>query len=617
MMKRMFVVLCCALGLLMPGPIYAENVKMDEVVVTATRTEALRSQLPASVTVISRKEIEEGQAATLSELLRDVPGLDVVQQGGAGKMTSVFIRGAKSEHTLVLIDGVRVNSPTSGGFDFADLVVDNIERIEIIRSPLSTLYGSDAMGGVIQIFTKRGKVSSASASLEGGSYGTMRETVSTEVKREIYDMSLSASRLDTEGFSVFKAGSERDGYQNTSISTRLGKTTDSGRIDLTSHLVQGVTELDGCKFDASFTPYDCDNPAYEQERRLALVGFKFQSQPSPAWGQLFSTSLATERLVNRDPDLNGINSRIDTDIRTIDWQHTIHTNDGNQLTFGYEWQHKEGVNQGNFSKDLSNHAVYLQEQKGLGTPVQVLAGIRWDESTAYDSAVTYRLGISYLQEENVKWHAQYGTGFRGPTLNDLFWPGAGNPDLKPEKSNGWEVGVEQGLSESTSLSLNYYENVFKDLIQWAPIDPSDPFSLWMPQNVGRADSSGWEGEVRWNLAAFLQLTGNYVYDDTEDKENGGYLIRRPLNKYGAEMKIGSPDRNLGIHFLHVGRRFDSQGNQNPLSAYNRIDLTGSYRLTGHVETFGRIENLLDKEYEEARGYNTPGFSTYAGLRMSF
>src|SRR3989337_46002 len=177
-MKKVFVVLCGVLGLLMPGPIYAENVKMDEVVVTATRSEALRSQIPASVTVISRKEIEEGQAATLSELLRDVPGLDVVQQGGAGKTTSIFIRGAESRHTLVLIDGIRVNSPTTGGFDFADLNIEDVERIEIVRSPLSTLYGSDALGGVIQIFTKRGKASSASASLEGGSYGTTRETVS-------------------------------------------------------------------------------------------------------------------------------------------------------------------------------------------------------------------------------------------------------------------------------------------------------------------------------------------------------------------------------------------------------------------------------------------------------
>ena len=207
-MKRMLVVLCCALGLLRPGPIYAENVKMDEVVVTATRTEALRYQTPASVTVISRKEIEEGQAATLSEVLRDVPGLDVVQQGGAGKTTSIFIRGAESRHTLVLIDGIRVNSPTAGGFDFADLNIGDVERIEIVRSPLSTLYGSDAIGGVIQIITKRGTASSATVGFEGGSYGTAKEDISAEVKKENYDLALTASRRDREAFYIPAGGGQ-------------------------------------------------------------------------------------------------------------------------------------------------------------------------------------------------------------------------------------------------------------------------------------------------------------------------------------------------------------------------------------------------------------------------
>src|SRR3972149_5274722 len=246
MMKRMFVVLCCALGLLMPGPICAENVKMDEVVVTATRSEALRSQIPASITVISRKEIEEGQAATLSEVLRDVPGLDVVQQGGAGKTTSIFIRGAESRHTLVLIDGIRVNSPTAGGFDFADLYIGDVERIEIVRSPLSTLYGSDAIGGVIQIITKRGTDSSATVAFEGGSYGTAKEDISAKVKKDNYDLTLTASRRDVEGFSQASAGSERDAHQNTTLSSRIGILRKGAtRIDITARLTESKTDLDG------------------------------------------------------------------------------------------------------------------------------------------------------------------------------------------------------------------------------------------------------------------------------------------------------------------------------------------------------------------------------------
>lgn len=616
-MKSRIVMLGCALSLLTFNSLHAESIRMDEVVITATRTEIQRSQIPASVTVITAGDIEERHASSVSDLLRDIPGIDVARQGGTGKMTSVFIRGAKSEHTLVLIDGMRVNSPTSGGFDFADLTVNDIERIEIIRGPLSTLYGSDAIAGVIQIFTKKAKTSSVSASLEGGSYGTTKEAVSLGVKRDILDMNIAASHLDTEGFSVFKAGSEKDGYQNTAVSARLGKTTGTGRIDLTGHFVNGKTDLDGCKFDSTWTPYDCDNPAYEQERRLTLAGLRYQSKPSSIWEQTLSASLTTEHLKNSDPDPNGINSTIDTGIRTADWQNNIRTSEGNLLTLGYEWQNKDGDNKGSFSKSFTNHAVYLQDQLGGGSPVQFLAGVRWDDSTIYESALTYRFGLTWLQMDSLKWHAQYGTGFKGPTLNDMFWPGAGNTNLKPEKSSSMEAGVETSLSDSFSLSLNYYQNDFKDLIQWAPIDPSDPYSLWNPQNVGHAVSSGVEAEMRWMPLSFLQFAGNYIYDDTEDKNNGGYLMRRPLNKYSADMKIGDSSRNIAIHFIHVGRRFDSPKNLNPLSAYNRVDLTGDYSLTQSVKVFGRIENLFDKDYEEAKGYNTAGVSGYGGVKVTY
>jgi len=596
-------------GLIFSGPVLAEGISLDEIVVTATRTEVPRSQIPGAITVITSKDIESAQVSNIPDLLRNITGIDVIQQGGAGKEASIFIRGANSEHTLLLIDGVRVNSTTTGGFDFGDLAVDNIERIEIIRGPSSTLYGSDAIGGVIQIITKRAKTSTASTSLEVGSFGTTRETISTEVKKERFDLSLAASHMDTEGFSAVKSGSERDGYQNTTISSRMGLSPGSAtRIDMTARLSESKTELDG---------WNIDDPNYQQQRRWYVLGIAISSPIATLWDHKLSLSSSGDRLVGLDVDTPFNRYTIDTGTWTVDWQHNIRTKDGSRLTFGYEWQRREGENQGNFRRSFSNHAIYLQDQRGGDGPVQLLAGIRWDESTIYESAFTYRVGLSYLQTEGVRWHAQYGTGFKGPSLNDLFWPGVGNPDLKSEKSHGWEVGVDRGLSDSLSLSLNYYENVFEDLIQWAPIDPSDPYSLWMPQNVGRAVSSGWEAEMSWAPASFINLTVNYNYNDTEDRENGGYLIRRPLNKYGAEMKIGDPGRNLALRFLHVGRRFDAQGNQNPLAAYNRIDLTGLYRIGGGLEAFGRIENLLDAEYEEARGYGVAGFSSYGGLRMTF
>lgn len=607
-MYWILVVFCSVFSLLSSGNIYAENVKMDEIVVTATRTEVQGAVIPGSVTVITSKEIEARQVSTVPDLLRDVPGLDVVQRGGLGGSTTVSMRGGNAGHTLVLIDGVRVNSLTLGFFDFADLTVDNIERVEIIRGPLSTLYGSDAISGVIQIFTKKAKGSSGTLSLEVGSYGTMRETISTELNKDQYNLSLTASRMDAEGFSALKAGAEKDGYKNTTVSSRIGINRGGAtRIDLTARLTEAMTELD--------QDFGGDDPNYQQERHLGVIGMSLSSAVTGTWNQKITFSSSIDRLLGLDEDTPFNRYTIDLGIRTAEWQHNISTGEENHLTLGYEWRHNIGENQGNFSRSFTNQAVYLQDQRGIGSQLQLLAGIRWDGSTAFENAFTYRVGASYLQSESVKFHGQYGTGFKGPTLNDLFFPGYGNLNLKPEKSSGWEVGIEQALSDKVSISLIYYKNTFKDLITFVVTDPITFFGE--PQNVGRAVSSGLEGKARWEIASFLQLTGNYTYNDTEDREKGGYLTLRPLNKYTVDIKIGGPNRNIGIHFLHVGQRFYSSGNQIPLSAYNRIDLLGSYRLTDRFETFGRIENLLDREYEETKGYSTPGFSAYGGLRMTF
>lgn len=618
-MKKMLVVLCCALvGLLRPSPIYAENIKMDEIVVTATRTEALRSQIPASVTVISRKDMEEGQAATLSELLRDVPGLDVVQQGGAGKTTSIFIRGAESRHTLVLIDGIRVNSPTAGGFDFADLNIEDVERIEIVRSPLSTLYGSDAIGGVIQIITKRGTGSSATVGFEGGSYGTAKEDISAEVKKDNYDLALTASRRDVEGFSQASTGSERDAHQNTTLSSRIGMLRrGTTRIDITARLTESKTDLDG---------WGVDDPNYQQQRRWSVLGISIASPLSTQWDHRLSLSTSNEDLTTFDEDTPFNRFQIHMGIKTVDWQHNIRKKEGHLLTLGYEWQDQSGESEGAYNKSFSNSALYLQEQKGIGQSVQYLIGLRWDDSTIYESALTYRGGVSYFPTPGVKWHTQYGTGFHGPVLNDLFWPddgfSVGNPDLKPEKSSGWEVGVEQALSGALSLSINYYANVFEDLIQWAPIDPADPFGKWQPQNIAKADSSGLEADAVWNLSPGVQIRGNYTYNDTENRETHSYLLRRPLNKYDLVLRLGSSVRgHIDVKFLHTGKRFDFDsdfdGKPDSLAAYSRVDLLAAYRLSKTTEIFGRVENLFDKGYEEVKGYGVAGFSTYGGLKMSF
>lgn len=616
-MKRRIVVLGCVLSLLTFKNVCAENIRLDEIVVTATRNGVQRSQIPAAVTVITEEDISEKNSSTVADILKEIPGLDVAQQGGPGKTTSVFIRGAESRHTLVLIDGIRVNSPTTGGFDFADLNVNDIERIEIIRSPLSTLYGSDAIGGVIQIFTKKAHTSSGSMSFESGSYDTEREDVSTSLKKERYDLNITASHLKTEGFSASKAGNEKDGYKNTTVASHFGMTAGAtGRLDLTANLTESRTDLDG---------FNVDDPNYQQQRQWTLLGLSYNSGITGGWSQRLSLSSSDEEFVYSDDDTPWNRGRFNTVVKTAEWQNNIHSSDGNELTFGYEWQQQQGDIQGGYNKRSSNNAVYIQDQRGLKSPLQVLAGLRWDNSSIYESAFTYRTGVSHTPSDGIKWYAQYGTGFKGPNLNDLFWPedlfSMGNPNLKPEKSKGWEVGTEQIISGTMSVSLSYYNNMYDDMIQWIP----NASLKYQPQNRRNASSNGVETNIVWQPSQLIRIDGNYSYNDTEDSESHFYLQRRPLNKYGIVLLVNPAGvMRMNINIYHSGRRvewadadFDGKPDkQNMMSAYTKVDMGGSYNISTTMEIFFRIENLFNVKYEEAIGYNTAGFSSYGGVKIT-
>ncbi|MBI5192750.1 MAG: TonB-dependent receptor [Nitrospirae bacterium] len=616
-MKKSVIALMCGLSMLCMNKAGAESISPDDVLITAARGGVLRSQIPTTVTVITENDLREKNAATVSDVLREVPGLAVTQQGGPGKTSSVFIRGAESRHTLVLIDGIRVNSPTMGGFDFADMNVNDIERIEIIRAPLSTLYGSDAMGGVIQIFTKKAHTTSGTVTVETGSFDTKREDVSTSLKADRYDLHVSASHLETEGFSTSSTGNEKDGYRNTTISSKMGISAGAtGRIDISARLTESNTDLDG---------FGIDDPNYKQQRQWNLLGINYSSSLNSNWDQRLTLTSSDDEFVYTDDDTPWNRGQFNSRVDTANWQHNIHSDDGAELTIGYERMHQLGDIPGSYNKKVDNSAVYIQDQRGLKSPVQLLAGLRWDDSTIYDSAFTYRAGITHTPANGVKWFAQYGTGFKGPNLNDLFRPedlfSIGNPNLKPEKSKGWEIGTEQVVSGSSSVSVSYFKNSYEDIIQWLP----NTAGKYQPQNRRKALSDGVEASIVWQSGQMLRIEGTYTYNDTEDSETHFYLQRRPLNKYGVVLLV-NPSGNLRmtINFNHSGRRvewadtdFDGKPDrQKVMSAYSKVDLSGSYKLSRTIEIFFRIENLLDENYTEAIGYNTAGVSSYSGARIT-
>jgi len=295
-----------------------EAILLEPIVVTATRIEVPIKETASSVTIIDGKTIEAKHHRTVLEALREVPGLDIVQTGGAGGTTSAFLRGGNSNHTLVLIDGIQVNSPTTGAYDFSDLTTDNIERIEIIRGPQSTLYGSDAIGGVIHIITKKGKgAATSSVSFEGGSFGSYRETLRLSGSTEKGDYSFSAARFDTEGISRAneKNGNpEKDRYENTTFSSRIGfNLPHDARLEWTARLTDASSEIDGCCPPS-------DDPKALQNKRALATSLSLISPVTAWWDQKLQLSLQQDKLKGIHPDLTFGNFEIDTEGQRLDWQ---------------------------------------------------------------------------------------------------------------------------------------------------------------------------------------------------------------------------------------------------------------------------------------------------------
>ncbi|RII00735.1 TonB-dependent receptor [candidate division NPL-UPA2 bacterium Unc8] len=598
---------------------------LGEIIVTATRREATVAELSSSVTVISAEEIAEGGETTVLEALRGLPGLDVVQSGGPGALTSVFLRGTNSGHTLVLVDGVKVNSPTTGMFDFAHLTVDNIERIEIVRGPQSTLYGSDAIGGVINIITKRGVGPARWEFLvEPGSFGTRRVSLATSGSVEPFHHSFSISNFVTDGISRAKVGVEDDGSENTSLSARFGfPVFEDAELDFTLRHTDASVDLDALVWGVGLV----DDLNYTSDRESLIFSANFNQLLTERWSHKVNTSISDESLEDKDPDTPWHNFKLDTRISTINWQHEFAAGETSTFIAGIEREKQEGVSKGgdplveNFDKSITNRGYYLQHQWNLEEKFFLITGIRIDDHETFGSDTNYNIGIAYLlPEAPVKLRGNWGTAFKAPTLNDLFWPAtpwsAGNPDLLPEESTGYDLGIDF-WGERFHIGATYFHNDIENLIAWAEVRPW----FWTPSNVDEARTEGIELEVSFLPAENMRVTANYTHTDTvvlKGVHKGNELARRPQIKHSLSFNYCPVERvNLNLHFNHIGARWDDAANTERLDSYTRVDFAASHDWTEDFQLFLRGENIFNEDYEEARGYGTPGASVFAGVRAVF
>ena len=639
-----------------PPLVAADSVDVTEpVVVTATRVPTPQDQLGSSVTVINAQQIEQRQYRTLADALRSVPGLRVVQAGGQGQQASVFMRGASSSHTLVLIDGVNVADAgnPSRATDFANMLLDNVDRIEIVRGPQSTLYGSNAIGGVINVITRQGSGDpSGSVTLEGGSNSTANQYLDVQGASGELDYSLSFSHLKTHNDTVTPkrlregASAEADGYRNYSASSRVGvQLSDALKLNLFGRYTDAKSEYDpevGPFDPANFLFFTAEDPDAElHSKQYFLRSEAVAALLDGRWDMTLSASYAHyDRRTDNDrsdpartlEQVHYFGETLDVSIENdlyLDENHTVTLGAGSK---------KEDLDASGFREfpsppfppftvsektdaDARTNYAYAQDQFGFASKLFGTLGVRVDDHDDFDSEVTWRATGSYRYEATAtRFTASVGTGFRAPSLFELygFSPNnfgsaySGNPDLDPETSIGWDLGFEQPVyGERLTFGVSYFENHIDDMIQL--VTDSLTFDQ-TSENVDEVEIRGVELFADATLLPSLELRVAYTNQDIDQDDRGSdsEVVRRPQHKANLDIDYRPNDRlyyYLGIDY--VGQRKDvilawDSAETIRLKSYTTANAAVWYRVADDWRLFGRVDNLSDEQYEPADGFQAPG-----------
>lgn len=576
----------------------------ESVIVTATATPEEEKTLGVATTVISREDIEKSGRVTVLELLRSVPALDVVQSGSEGAVTSLFLRGTNSTQTLILVDGARVNSAFFPGYDFSGLTTENVERIEIARGPFSALYGSDAIGGVIQIFTRPPQEGfSGSVTAEGGNADTAGASAFVTAGAGPFAVAASYRYANTNGDVPNSNWRENNG------SARVDwLPNEAARVSLEGSILSGKVGNPG--------PVGAVNPEANglfKEERVALPASFTLSPTNHLNG--FVASVWSKPEYN-DP-LGGYSSQ--TNARTLQAQVSdTATLGAHTLTAIAMWNRSNVTNTDTFGTPLDGQSttiwgIGVQDSVTLGQ-FFVTGGIRYDRNSKFGDAVSPRGSIAWLsKDQRWKVRAAGGSGFRAPTVGELYYPFYGNPNLKPERSVSWEVGAEAYVARGGRVEVTYFWNDLKDLIVY-------DFASFQTENIGSARTQGVEIGYRQQILEPLAIQATYTYLDAVDRTDDRPLLRRPRNR-AALTVLWQPLPPLSIEArgLYVGSRPDSD----PVAfvdvtdpSYFRVDLFASWNL-GKVAPYLRINNMTDTSYDEAAGYPAAGIRAAGGVGVRF
>ena len=606
------------------GEAAADAQAPQQIVVTATRIPTPEVELASSVTVVTADEIAAQQRRTFADVLRNIPGLNVVQQGGPGSVTSVFMRGTNSNHTKVLLDGIDVCDPSNANaaFDFGQLLTADIERVEVLRGPQSGLYGSDAIGGVINVITRSGSgPMKAAASVEGGMFNSFNQAAGLSGSQDAFHYAANVAHLHSGGTPVtpldlLGPGEQRndDYYDNLTVSTRLGlDVTQSFDLGLVARYTSTHLRYTG----EDFSTFPALPAAQQSESNTDQYYGRVTAHLASLDGALNQT-LGVAFMRNQTATLQPQTPEsLNTGERTkVDWQGAVRLAGTETLLLGVE-DARDEISQP-LSASMRIDSGYVELQSQLGEHWFSALNVRYDDNDRFGGKVTYRIAPAWVSTATgTKLKASVGTGFKAPTLSELFQDFApfffANPNLKPESSVGYDAGVEQGVAGNRlRVGATYYHNRIRDLIT---TDVTG--TTWA--NVGRATTDGLESFIACQPARRLTLRVDYTYTQASDDVLQQELLRRPRHKGTLIATWQATDALLlNLNVLAVSGWVD--GNRDfsiprlDASGYTTVNLAAAFDVTRRFTVFSRVDNLFDRHYQNPVGFLQPGFGVFAGIR---
>ena len=609
------------------------TVPPERVVVTATRVATPLDQVASAITVIDAADIEARQERSLPDVLRDVPGLNLVQTGGEGGQTSLFLRGTNSNHVKILVDGIDIFDPSNpnGALDMGKFNGADIARVEVLRGPQSGLYGSDSIGGVINIITKSGEGPlSLDVAGEGGSFDTFNQSATVSGSQDAFHYRATLAHLHAGATPVtpldlLPPGQKRndDYFDNVTASTKMGyDLTENFDLGFAGRYSNSLSRITGNTFDpltfASFpSPLQTRIDTLSHEAR-GTAHLKLATVDQTL-GLSYSSTVTSDL----DPDNGSIPSsgeRI-----KLDWQGQAEILEGEILVLGAETG-RDAIHVP-ISAGITTNAGYGELQSAV---TDLLAGalefhnsvsVRYDDNSRFGAKATWHIApLLTLKETGTRLHASYGTGFKAPSLEQLFesFPAFfffANPNLKPETSIGYDVGFDQKFGVAGG-GLTWFHNNIKNLIE------TDPATFSTNINIGRVRTQGIEAYLTFQPLETLKLRADYTYTEAEDADLNEELVRRPKNKFSADASWQALESlSLDASLLYVGSWIDGSRDFSvprlDAHPYWTVDIAASYALTKTLALTGRINNLLDKRYENPVGFQQPGVGAYAGIKASF